>query len=75
MSEGCPSCTGSGAGLDIAFENAKTKAGELSEKEKIPVAIYKENGEWKWENAFTAYQRGIGTIIRDVVSKHIGDAS
>lgn len=70
MSDGCSSCIGSGPGLDKAQQNAIDEAGKLSKEKKIPVAVFHENGEWKWEEAFSVYKRGLGPIVREVVSKH-----
>lgn len=72
MSDSCPACTASQQGQDIAFENAKNKAIEYSKENKVPVAIYPENGEWVYTEAFSAYRAGKGPVIRDIVSEHNG---
>jgi hypothetical protein len=53
----CPNCFPSTPD-DIQYEQAKNKAIEQSEKNKEPVAIYKEGGEYKLLNAFQAYAAG-----------------
>jgi hypothetical protein len=70
MSESCPACTSTQKGQDIAFENALNKANEYSKENKVPVAVYKENGEWIYTEAFAAYRAGKGPLIRQVVSPY-----
>jgi hypothetical protein len=60
---------------DVVYQAAKTKAVEQSEKNKEAVAIYKEGGEYKILNAFTAYANGYGPVIREVVSTYHGAAT
>lgn len=58
---------------DIQYKQAETKAIEQSKQNKEPVAIYKEGGEYKWCNAFTAYANGF-TVCK-VVSPYNGAAT
>lgn len=51
MSCGCGGVQSS----DKHFDQAVKEATDYAQKNKIPVAIYKENGEWKFCNAFDAY--------------------
>lgn len=68
--DGCPGCFDSNKGQQVAFEKAKSEAIEYSKQNKIPVAIYKEAGEWKFLEAFAAYAGGYGPAIREVVSAY-----
>jgi hypothetical protein len=72
MDSACPSCFPANPD-DLQFKQAEQKAIEQSEKNKEPVAIYKEGGEFKLVNAFTAYANGYP--VRKVVSAHYGNAT
>jgi hypothetical protein len=69
----CSTCTPAKP-ADQAFEDIKTEAREYAKKENKAVAIYKEGDEFKYLDAFDAYARGYGPIIREVVSKYNGTA-
>lgn len=60
MTEGCTGCWVKTADRDK--ETAIKKAKEYAAEKNIPVAIYKENGEWKQLNAFDAYAGGFPVI-------------
>jgi hypothetical protein len=74
MAERCTGCLPANPD-DVIFQQAKIKAIEQSEKNKEPVAIYKEGSEHKFANAFTAYANGYGPVIREVVSPYNGTAA
>lgn len=63
----CPSCFPANPD-DVQYEQAKNKASEQSKENKEPVAIYKEDGEFKCLNAFQAYAAGL--VVCEVVSAH-----
>lgn len=48
-------CITCGGRVNNEKEKAYQAANEKAKKENIPVAVYKENGEWKICNAFVAY--------------------
>lgn len=54
MMERCAGCFPENPN-DLKLKQAEIKAIEQSIKNKEPVAIYQEDGEFKWCNAFTAY--------------------
>jgi hypothetical protein len=64
----CPGCFPANPD-DIQFKNAESKAIEQSKQNKEPVAIYKEAGEYKCINAFTAYSNGY-PVCKVVSSYH-----
>jgi hypothetical protein len=60
MTEGCTGCLTKSADRDK--ESAIKKAIEYAAEKHIPVAIYKENGEWQQLNAFEAYRLGYPVV-------------
>jgi hypothetical protein len=72
MDYSCPGCF-PGSPDDVAYQAAKNKASEQSEKNNEPVAIYKEAGEYKCINAFTAYANHYA--VREVVSTYNRNAT
>jgi hypothetical protein len=70
--EGCPSCFPANPD-DVIYQQAKNKAREQSKKNNEPVAIYKEEGEYKCINAFTAYANGYP--VCEVVSAYNRNAT
>lgn len=68
----CPGCFPANPD-DVQFKQAENEAIEQSKTNKEPVAIYKEDGEYKCINAFTAYANGYP--VSKVVSSYSGDAT
>jgi hypothetical protein len=68
----CSTCT-PGIPEDVQFTEANKKAIEQSKKNNEPVAIYKDQGEYKWCNAFAAYAAGYP--VCKVVSPYNGNAA
>jgi hypothetical protein len=75
MSDSCPGCFQSAKGQQAEYEKILNQAREYSKENKKAVAVYKEGGEYKYLDAFEAYARGYGPVIRDVVSAHNGIAT
>jgi len=67
----CTTCA-PGNPEDVQLTEANNKAIDQSKKNKEPVAIYKEGGEYKLINAFTAYANGYP--VCKVVSAYHGNA-
>jgi len=65
--ERCPGCFPESPD-DVKKKAAIDKANEQSVKNNEPVAVYKEEGEYKCINAFTAYANHY-TVV-EVVSKY-----
>jgi hypothetical protein len=64
-------CAGCGAGIRAILEDidkSEKEAHELSEKDKIPVAIYKDEQGYHVCNAFDAYRNNYNVI--KVVSRY-----
>jgi hypothetical protein len=68
----CPSCFPANPD-DIQFKQAIEKANEQYKQNSEPVAIYKEGGEYKCINAFTAYANHYA--VCKVVSPYNGIAT
>jgi hypothetical protein len=75
MSDSCPGCFQSAKGQQEDYEKIKTEAVAYSKEHKTPVAIYREGEEYKYIEAFTAYAKGYGPVIREVVSAYHGFAA
>jgi hypothetical protein len=52
----CPGCGEGVRGELLQLDNIIKQAQAYAKEKKIPVAIYKEGGEYKFCEAFTAYQ-------------------
>lgn len=68
--DGCPGCFQSAKGQQEYFEKVKTEAIAYSKEHKKAIAIYRDGQEYKYLDAFDAYARGYGPVIREVVSAH-----
>lgn len=67
-------CIGCGVSKpdDQQLNDARNAAKEQSKTNKEPVAIYKEAGEYKLKNAYSAYADG--DPVAEIVSEHNKDA-
>lgn len=70
--ERCPGCFPENPD-DLKLKAAIQKANEQSIKNNEPVAVYKEEGEYKCINAFTAYANHYP--VCEVVSPYNGTAT
>jgi len=67
MTQGCIGCGEKPVNMqrDIAIKEAE----EYGKKQNIPVALYREGGEWKYCNAYQAFEAGLP--VEHVVYQHL----
>jgi len=68
--DSCPGCFQSAKGQQEHFERVKTEAIAYSKEHNKAIAIYRDGQEYKYLDAFDAYGRGYGPVIREVVSAY-----
>jgi hypothetical protein len=64
----CEGCISSPQGQKLSRQTAKDNAKVEAKKEGKPFALYQEQGEWRYINAFEAYR--LNLPVEEIVSAY-----